>query len=153
MNRRPTRHRLATLLLLAPLTLLSLAVAVPALTEEAPADAAAPPPEPDGFALPADPAPGRALFVQHCAICHGDAGEGDGQLSPHLRPPPGNLPESVGERSDWELYLVVRDGGQAIGRSPVMVGFGERLSDEDLLAVTAFARSLERGEGEAGEVP
>lgn len=143
MSHRLTLPRLAAAVLLPLLLLLPAALAA-----EAPADAPALPPEPDGFALPADPAPGRALFVQHCAICHGDAGEGDGQLSPHLRPPPGDLPERVGERSDWELYLVVRDGGQAIGRSPVMVGFGERLSDEDLLAVTAFARSLERGEDE-----
>jgi mono/diheme cytochrome c family protein len=136
----PRRHPLR---LLAALAVALPLVAAVALAEE-PATGAAPPlpAEPDGFALPADPAPGRALFVQHCALCHGDAGEGDGQLSPHLRPPPGNLPERVGERSDWELYLLIRDGGQAIGRSPVMVGFGERLSDEELLAVTAFARSL-----------
>jgi mono/diheme cytochrome c family protein len=127
--------------------LAALAVAAPlaaaAVAGEPAADAAPPlPPEPDGFALPADPEPGRALFVKHCAVCHGAEGEGDGQLSPHLKPPAGDLPERVGERSDWELYLLIRDGGQAVGRSPVMVGFGERLSDDELLTVTAFARSL-----------
>ena len=148
MTARRTRRRLAAALL-APLLVLLPA----ALAEDTPADAPTLPPRPDGFALPAEPEPGQALFVAHCAICHGDAGEGDGQLSPHLRPPPGNLPERVGERSDWELYLLIRDGGQVVGRSPVMVGFGERLSDEDLLAVSAFARSLERGEDAAGEEP
>jgi mono/diheme cytochrome c family protein len=112
--------------------------------------AAAPPPEippaPEGFALDGDLERGRELFVKHCAVCHGERGEADGKLSPHLKPPPGNLPERVGERSDWELYLVVRDGGQAVGRSPVMVGFGERLDEQALVDVATFARSLQKSE-------
>ena len=150
---RPTVHRAALSILGAmpgrrPLLrlLASLAVAAAlaaALADESRGGAPPPlPPEPDGFALPADPEPGRALFVKHCAVCHGAEGEGDGQLSPHLKPPPGDLPQQVGERSDWELYLLIRDGGQAVGRSPVMVGFGERLSEAELLAVTVFTRSL-----------
>jgi mono/diheme cytochrome c family protein len=107
---------------------------------------AAPPPAPEGFALDGDLERGRELFVKHCAVCHGERGEADGKLSPHLKPPPGNLPERVGERSDWELFLVVRDGGQAVGRSPVMVGFGERLDEQALVDVASFARSLEKSE-------
>jgi mono/diheme cytochrome c family protein len=104
------------------------------------------PPAPEGFALDGDLEHGRELFVKHCAVCHGERGEADGKLSPHLKPPPGNLPERVGERSDWELFLVVRDGGQAVGRSPVMVGFGERLDEQALVDVASFARSLEKSE-------
>jgi len=110
------------------------------------APAATPPPAPEGFALNGDPAHGRELFAKHCAVCHGERGEGDGKLSPHLKPPPGKLPERVAQRSDWELYRIVRDGGPAVGRSPVMVGFGERLEPQDLMDLATFARSLERKE-------
>lgn len=101
-------------------------------------------PEPaEGFTLDgADPANGEALFAKHCKVCHGAAGTGDGQLSEHLNPNPGDLRAKAAERSDWELYLTVRDGGKAIGLSPVMVGFGERLSEQELKDVTAFTREL-----------
>lgn len=34
---------------------------------------------------------GKALFAQRCAVCHGDAGRGDGVTAAALKPPPANL--------------------------------------------------------------
>jgi high-affinity iron transporter len=109
--------------------------------EPAVAEVKAPPP-PDGFTLGGDAEAGAELFVDHCAVCHGDRGAGDGKLSKHLRPFPGDLAERVAERTDWQVYLVVRDGGQAVGLAPTMVGFGERFSDQQIRDVTAFVLSL-----------
>ena len=89
---------------------------------------------------------GRELFIKHCAVCHGDTGGGDGKLSPHLRPNPGNLAERVADRSDWQIYLTVRDGGTALGLAPTMVGFGERFSDQQIRDVAAYAHSLAKAE-------
>jgi high-affinity iron transporter len=100
------------------------------------------PPPPAGFALDGDADAGRELFVKSCAVCHGDTGAGDGKLSQHLRPNPGNLAERVAKRSDWQVYLTVRDGGTALGLAPTMVGFGERFSEQQIRDVAAYARSL-----------
>lgn len=106
------------------------------------------PPMPDGFSLQgADLDAGRELFVKHCAVCHGETGAGDGKLSPHMEPAPGNLQVRADERSDWELFVTVRDGGKAVGLSPVMVGFGGRLSDEQLREVAAYTRELAEEDG------
>ena len=45
-------------------------------------------------------------------------------------------------RSDWEIYLTVRDGGQVIGLSPKMFGWGKALSDQEIRDMSAFVRSL-----------
>lgn len=137
---RSYRPLLFSVLLCAVLGLLAL----PALPGRG-ADAAetATPTPPEGFSLDgADLADGEALFAEHCAVCHGATGAGDGKLSEHLNPNPGNLQERLDERSDWEVFLTVRDGGKAIGLSPVMVGFGERLSEQELTDVVAYTREL-----------
>lgn len=127
--------------------LLSAALLVLTTSGATAAETAVPEP-PEGFSLDgADPASGEALFAKHCKVCHGATGAGDGQLSEHLNPDPGDLRAKAEERSDWELYLTVRDGGKAIGLSPVMVGFGERLSEQELKDVTAFTRDLARSQG------
>lgn len=48
----------------------------------------------------------------------------------------------LAKRSDWEVYLAVRDGGQAIGLSPKMFGWGKALSDQEIRDMSAFVRSL-----------
>jgi len=141
---KPTSRTLRTLLALAAIGVFAFLL-TPQTSRGSETPTAAPP-APEGFALNGDLAHGRELFAKHCAVCHGERGEGDGKLSPHLKPTPGKLPERVGQRSDWELYRIVRDGGPAVGRSPVMVGFGERLKPQDLMDLATFARSLERKE-------
>lgn len=122
------------------LTLLTFA---PAAGCAASAEEGAAPPAPEGFSLEgADLERGGALFAKHCKVCHGDAGAGDGMLSEHLNPKPGDLQERLDERSPWEVYVTVRDGGKTLGLSPVMVGFGKRLSEQELKDVTAFTRTL-----------
>ena len=36
-------------------------------------------------------APGRQLYVTHCATCHGTSGRGDGPMAQYLRVAPANL--------------------------------------------------------------
>lgn len=46
-------------------------------------------------ALTPDPARGAPLYAQHCAICHGERGAGDGPAGLGLEPPPANLTDAA----------------------------------------------------------
>jgi high-affinity iron transporter len=114
---------------------------IAAAATAASAAAAAPPP---GFKLGGDPARGRQVYATNCAACHGAAGDGRGEMAVALVPKPTDLTNAarMAKRSDWDLYRIIRDGGQVAGLSPSMAGFQPLLSDADLRSVTAFVRSL-----------
>lgn len=106
--------------------------------------AATVPPEPQGFKLNGDPARGKATFERSCALCHGPAGKGDGTMAPSLHPKPQDLTDRtvMAKRSDWEVYLVIRDGGKVLGLSPQMYSFKSLLQDQQIRDVAAYVRSL-----------
>jgi high-affinity iron transporter len=116
--------------------------ATPATTASAPSRAASPPPP--GFRLGGDPARGRRLYANNCAACHGPAGDGRGEMAVALVPKPTDLTNAarMAKRSDWDLYRIIRDGGQVAGLSPSMAGYKPLLSDADLRSVAAFVRGL-----------
>lgn len=101
---------------------------------------AAPPPEPPGFKLKGDAKRGKPLYAANCALCHGETGNGRGTLP--LQPPPADLRVVTGKRSDWELYVVVRDGGPVLGLSKQMLGWSKILSDQEIRDTAAYVRSL-----------
>lgn len=116
------------------------------------------PPPPEGFSL-GDPERGRELFVKKCATCHGEDGSGQGRIK--TDPPARDLrdPERMEERSDWEIYLVIRDGGKALGLASTMFPWGNLLEEQEMRDLAAFVRSLSsaqarrapsRGSGAAG---
>lgn len=92
---------------------------------------------------------GRYVFEQHCMVCHGRYGDGQGEMAPTLVPrprnfrlgvfkyrstPPGKLPTNA------DLLHVVRDGlaGTAMGT------FGDRLRDAELHAVVEYVKRFSR---------
>jgi mono/diheme cytochrome c family protein len=102
------------------------------------------PPEPPGFRLNGDPVRGRAEYMQRCALCHGETGDGRGKLAASLNPKPVDFttPGILAKRSDWQLYVVVRDGGPAIGLSPKMLPWGQVMTDQQIRDAAAYVRSL-----------
>lgn len=106
------------------------------------ATASSPPGPPAGFKLKGDPVAGKALFSKHCALCHGDTGNGRGLIK--YDPPPRDLTDAklMTPKSDWEVYRVVRDGGKAWGLAPAMLAFQGKLDEKALQDVTAYVRSL-----------
>ncbi|WP_038822003.1 c-type cytochrome, partial [Pseudomonas syringae] len=46
-------------------------------------------------AITPDPARGAPLYAQHCSVCHGDTGAGDGPAGIGLEPPPSNLRDTA----------------------------------------------------------
>jgi mono/diheme cytochrome c family protein len=154
---RPPRNRLALYLLPALLAAPSLAGGLalaaqpkaPAQRKAPPAAARKVPPAPAGFQLDGDPGRGQAIYARSCDTCHGPAGKGDGKIAAGLKPKPQDLtdPKRMAGISDWEIYLVVRDGGPAVGLAPTMLSWGKTLSDQEIRDVSAYVRSLSRTPG------
>jgi mono/diheme cytochrome c family protein len=107
--------------------------------------------EPAGGAAP--PAlPGRALYVEHCAVCHGAEGGGDGPAGLAALPMPRDFRvgrfkfDADGDGrtgTDRDLLLVIRDGAGAVGGNPLMAPWGH-LGEARLHELVAYVRSLER---------
>lgn len=95
-------------------------------------------------------AAGQAIYVQHCAACHGARLEGQPDWT--TRRPDGRLPAPPhnDEGHTWHhpselLFNLVKHGlvppYAPAGYVSDMPAFGGRLSDEDIWAVLAFIRS------------
>ncbi len=122
----------------------------PAPSAEAPT-----PPEPEPAAEPAataaaapestpDAAQGKQLYATYCASCHGPTGKGDGPVAAGLDPKPAKHTdgEYMNALSNEHLFKVVKEGGPAVGKSPLMAPWGGTLSDAQIWDVVAFLRSL-----------
>jgi mono/diheme cytochrome c family protein len=83
-------------------------------------------------------ATGRQLFLENCATCHGDQGQGDGPDAAALERTPANLTEGhVEAHTDGDLRWWI-----ANGIAPDMPGFGDALSDEEMWHIVNYVRSL-----------
>ena len=95
---------------------------------------------------------GRALYAEHCAVCHGADLEGapdwkapgpDGRLPP----PPHDETGHTWHHGDAMLFEYTRRGGQAylddlgVAFDSGMPAFGDVLSDDEIKAILAFIRS------------
>lgn len=89
-----------------------------------------------------DPAKGKEKYNQICASCHGQGGKGDGPAAAALDPKPRNLsdPKYVSTLSDEQIFKTVKEGGAAVGKSPLMPAWGSVLSDNDIWNVIAYLR-------------
>lgn len=86
---------------------------------------------------------GSDLHLENCASCHGYDGKAE-VIVMHMDEPPKDQsnPEYMNTLSDAFLYLAVCRGGEAVGRSLVMEGWGDVLSDQDIRDLIAHIRSF-----------
>lgn len=97
-----------------------------------------------------DPSQAEALFGEHCAECHGPAGEGN-EGGPSLV-----RPTDFALRSRTDLAGAIREGVEGS-----MPGFADRLEEEEIRRLAAYVQSLAFGpagpivqtEGEPQELP
>lgn len=74
-----------------------------------------------------DPARGAPLYAQHCSVCHGEKGAGDGPAGVGMTPPPANLRDA--ERLDrLSLYAVYNTLGLGVEGTD-MPAFADQLDD------------------------
>jgi mono/diheme cytochrome c family protein len=96
------------------------------------------------MAVAQDAAKGKAAFDQYCVSCHGSSGKGDGSAGAALNPKPKDLSNKAyasGLKDDY-LKKLIKEGGPAVGKSPLMPPMGSALKDDDVKNVIAYVRSL-----------
>ncbi len=104
----------------------------------------APVPSPPAAAsLRGDAAAGASLYQTYCSSCHGD-GITLGPLGKALQPPPPMHGDSafMSTLSDEQLYKAVKEGGAAVGKSPLMAPFGELIPDQGIKDLIAHMRKI-----------
>lgn len=88
-----------------------------------------------------DQAAGAKLYKQHCTLCHGPGGKGDGPVGASLQPPPMDLTSAdVRGDSDEELLGIIANGKQGTAMPP----WKGTLSEKQMQDVLAYIRSLSR---------
>jgi len=83
---------------------------------------------------------GGLVYANYCVTCHGINADGNGRAARLHNPRPANLRGS--DKNDAYIGLIVRKGGESLGRSPSMPPWGEELTDEQIGDVVAFVRSV-----------
>jgi mono/diheme cytochrome c family protein len=93
----------------------------------------------------ADAAKGQEIFTKSCGSCHGNTGKGDGVAAAALNPKPKDLSDKayMAKLDDAYLSNVIKKGGAAVGKSPLMPPFAS-LGDADIQNVIAYIRSLSK---------
>ena len=85
-----------------------------------------------------------ALYAQHCAVCHGDKGHGDGPSGKFLKPPPRDFAVSLKGKTDAWVSKAIQDGGAAVGESATMPPFKD-LSAAEVKALADYVKQLAAG--------
>jgi len=87
---------------------------------------------------------GEKLFSNSCAACHGVSGKGDGPAAVTMKPRPKNLNdyEYMKNLTDEELFNGIKYGGASVGKSPFMPAWGSTLSDQEIIDIILYLRSL-----------
>jgi mono/diheme cytochrome c family protein len=91
-----------------------------------------------------DKAEGKKLYVTYCSGCHGETGKGDGPAAVSLPVKPANHTDGavMNQIPDKVLGEIISKGGQAVGKSPFMPGWGSQFNDKQIRDVVAYVRSL-----------
>jgi len=86
---------------------------------------------------------GKKVFTTQCALCHGDKGDGKGDLAKEmsLTLPDFTQPDSLSKRTDGELFAIVGKGKEPM---PTQKG---RMPEPQMWNVVNYLRSL------GGKVP
>ena len=99
----------------------------------------------DDIQVAPTPAAGERDFALFCETCHGERGDGGGLLASTLTPPPARLadPALLRTRTDAELFQIIDQGGEAVGRSAGMAAWGGTFSPERIASLVAYIRQLQ----------
>lgn len=88
-----------------------------------------------------DAVAGARLYKRYCRGCHGADGRGGAHtFMPHIE----NLTKKdyIEYLPDSYLFLVIADGGEAVGKSAYMPAWKVKFADQDVKDVIAHIRSM-----------
>ena len=87
-----------------------------------------------------DPARGAPLYAQHCSVCHGETGAGDGPAGVGMAPPPANLRDA--ERLDrLSLYAIYNTLGLGVEGTD-MPSFADQLDERQRWDLATYIAGL-----------
>ncbi|MFL1523743.1 FTR1 family protein [Pseudomonas sp. O230] len=87
-----------------------------------------------------DPTRGAPLYAQHCSVCHGDTGAGDGPAGVGLTPPPANL-RDVARQDRLSLYAIYNTLGMGVEGTD-MPAFADQLDDRQRWDLATYIASF-----------
>ncbi len=92
------------------------------------------------FELKGDAAKGAASYKAMCISCHGEKGDGTGAAAAALTPHPSNFtdPANAARLTPEWVYKMVKNGGAANGKSPMMVAWNGALKEQQIRDVSAY---------------
>jgi mono/diheme cytochrome c family protein len=93
----------------------------------------------------ADPNHGKMYYYSYCIACHGWMMHGDGPSAAELNPRPRTLTRGdyMNKKSNLELFIVIKGGGESVGLSSSMPNWGNVLQDQDIWNIVAFIRAMQ----------
>ncbi|EJM62875.1 high-affinity Fe2+/Pb2+ permease [Pseudomonas sp. GM49] len=87
-----------------------------------------------------DPSRGAPLYAQHCSVCHGDTGAGDGPAGVGMTPPPSNLRDTT--RLDrLSLYAIYSTLGLGVEGTD-MPAFADQMDDRQRWDLATYIASF-----------
>ncbi len=92
------------------------------------------------FELKGNAEKGKQHYTMMCVSCHGEKGDGNGPAAAALTPKPGDFTSAADAARltpEW-VYKMVKSGGAANGKSPLMVSWAGALDDQGLRDVSAY---------------
>jgi mono/diheme cytochrome c family protein len=94
-------------------------------------------------AVEGDVEAGKQLYQQRCSPCHGPDGKANTPTAQALNPKPRDHTngEYMNKLSNEHLAKVIKQGGAAVGKSPIMPPQAD-LSDQQIQDIIAFVRTL-----------
>lgn len=95
------------------------------------------------LAAAGDAAAGKELYKMRCAQCHGEDGKANTPIAKALQPPPRDHTDGnyMNKLDDTHLVKVIKGGGTAVGKSPIMPPQAD-LTDDQIANLIAYVRSL-----------
>jgi len=84
---------------------------------------------------------GKLLYKNYCSLCHGQNGEGNGELAKVMKDAsPVNL--QLSQVNDQYLKEIIVKGGAAIDRSPRMPPWGQQLTEAEIDSIILYIKTL-----------
>lgn len=85
-------------------------------------------------------------YFGYCSPCHGQTGKGDGPLAETLEqgvdPRDHTSAEYFSQKTDEEIFKVIKEGGGKHGFSEAMPPFDGQLSDDEMRGLVKYIRIL-----------
>ena len=91
-------------------------------------------------AITPDPTRGAPLYAQHCSVCHGETGAGDGPASVGMTPPPANL-RDVQRLDRLSLYAIYNTLGLGVEGTD-MPSFADQLDERQRWDLATYIAGL-----------